>query len=131
MKDFIEQTILQAELTLESRPAESADQFICTLKSPHGEMTRTIRMRQGRDAPNVHSLLFYWAENLQQVWLSEDILDWAEEYRYDPADPESRALFQNLVADEDALRLVLSDEVYQHMMAGLEIHQAIHAARPG
>jgi hypothetical protein len=130
MTDFIETAISEAGLTLETSPADEPDHYRCTIGNGRYEMVRTMRMKEGYPPPSLGGLLLYHAEQVQQIYDCDDILDWVKEYDLDLNDYKIRDKFTDLVKDQDALRILLSDDGFHKMMTGLEIHQAISNARP-
>jgi len=130
MSDFIDTAIREASISLHTEPADKANCFKCIMTSSYGTMTRTMTMREGYDAPPLGDLMLYYAETLQSVYLSEDILDWASEYEHDLTDNKTQSTFEGLVKNEADMRILLGDKIYRNMMTGLEIHQAISRARP-
>ncbi len=130
MTDFIETAINEAGLTLETAPGDKPDSYRCTISNGRYEMVRTMTMKQGSGPPNLGGLLLYHAEQVQQIYDCDDMLDWAEDYELDLGDYKTRDRFTDLVKDQDDLRRLLGDDGFHKMMGGLEIHQAIGNARP-
>jgi hypothetical protein len=60
----------------------------------------------------------------------DDMLEWADDTGRDLAKPETKKDFKQLVEDDTDLRKVLSEKVFQDLLAGLSISQAINNAMP-
>ncbi len=131
MSDFIDTAIQDTGVSLHTEPTDKANCFKCIMTSAHGDMRRTMTMREGCGAPALGDLMLYYALRAQDISQYDDILEWSDENERDLNDPKTIPDFKQLVQDKTDLRLLLSEPAYQKMMAGLEIHQAISCARPG
>ncbi len=129
MADFIDDAIAAAEVTMTIKPLDG-NAFKCDLTSRHHQMTRTITMAEGYDAPKLGNLIYYYATEIQLYDDCDDILEWSKDMGLDPGDSETLNRYKQLDKDNRDLRLLLSEETYQDMMAALEISQAIETAKP-
>ncbi len=93
-------------------------------------MVRDISIKPGYDAPDVGNLIYHFALSAQEVSQYDDVLEWATEEGRDLNDIETLPMFRQLVDNKRDFRLLLSEPVYQNLMAALEISQAIGNARP-
>lgn len=129
MTDFIDDAVKDAGISLQVEE-KGADQYACTLTSRHGKMVRDISIKPGYGAPDVGNLLYHFALSAQEVSQYDDVLEWAREEGRDLNDIETLPMFRQLVDNKRDFRLLLSEPVYQNLMAALEISQAIGNARP-
>lgn len=127
MNDFIENAISDAGLEMQVNETE-ADLYMCKISNtldPDVKWQRNITMKAGYGAPTLGNVLYYYALRAQEVSQTDDVLEWARETERDLNHPKTLANYGQLVQDKTDLRLLLSEPVYQKMMAGLEISQAI------
>jgi len=129
MNDFIEDAVAAAGLSLKTKPMET-DQHWCEMVSVHGTMERAINVKPGFGAPSIGGLIHHFALVAQNLDQYDDILDWSKDNDIDLNDPKTIPRFTKLVDNQRDLRLLLSEPVYQKMMTGLEISQAISNAWP-
>lgn len=127
--DFIAETIADAQLTLDVE-AISEDYYACQITSPHGEMKRKIRMKPGYEAPTLDGVLYHYALIAQNLIEYDDMLEWADDTKRDVAKPEVIKEFKQMVEDETDLRKILTEKMFQELLAGLAISQAINNAMP-
>lgn len=129
MADFIDDAITKADVTLDVSPMEN-NRYKCDFKSQHHEMTRTITMAEGYDAPKLGNLIYYYATEIQHYEDCDDILDWAKDNGLNPGDGETLRRYRQLDQDHRDIRLLLGEDNYQSMMGALAISQAIGNASP-
>lgn len=127
--DFIAETITNAQLTFEVKEI-SADYYDCKISSAYGEMKRKIRMKPGFEAPTLGGVLYHYALIAQNMTEYDDVLEWADDTSRDLAKPETLKEFKQMVEDETDLRKILTEKVFQELLAGLAISQAINNAMP-
>jgi len=127
MGDFIDEAIAAAEVRLDISHGANGG-YSCVLTSRHGRMVRDITIKTGRDAPTVGNLIYHFALSAQEVSEYDDVLEWADDTGRDLNDNQTLPLFRQLVDNKRDFRLLLSEPVYQKLMAGLEISQAIGGA---
>ena len=133
MDDYINIAITEAGLEMRVSEAKPG-LYRCTMTStanPDFNWQRDINTKAGHGAPNIGNVFYHYALRAQEVSQYDDVLEWSDENERDLNDPKTIPDFQQLVQDKTDLRLLLSEPVYQKMMTGLEIHQAISCARPG
>jgi len=129
MNDFIVDAVEGAGLSLQTNPMKP-DQYLCEMVSEHSKMVREINVKPGYGAPKIGNLVYHFALAAQNLDQYDDILDWAKGNDMDLNDPKTIPRFTQLVDDKRDLRLLLSEPVFQKMMTGLEISQAIANAVP-
>lgn len=129
MADFIDEAISNANITMDIEPLEN-NAYKCAFKSIHHEMTRTITMAEGYDAPKLGNLIYYYATEIQHYEDCDDILEWSDDNGLNPGDPKTLKRYNQLSEDHRDLRLLLGEENYQSMMTALAISQAISNAEP-
>ncbi len=132
MSDYIDIAIKTAGLELRVSKAKP-DLYHCIITStanPDFNWQRGLNTKAGYGAPNIGNVLYHYALRAQEISQYDDILEWSDENGHDLNDPNTLPDFKQLVQDKTDLRLLLSEPVYQNMMAGLEISQAIACARP-
>jgi hypothetical protein len=127
--DFITETIADAQLTFEAEKI-SEDYYACLITSPHGKMKRNLRMKPGHEAPTLGGMLYHYALIVQSLNEYEDVLEWADDTNRDLNKPETVKEFKQMVEDETSLRLILSETIFQNLLSGLAISQAINNAMP-
>ena len=129
MTDFIEEAISEAKIEMiVTKKGENL--YKCVLSSVYGKMKREISMKQGYNAPSLGNILYHYAELSQQIDQYDDILDWSKEGDYDLREASTIINFNQLIEDQKDLRILLSEPVYQKLLIGLEISQAIENAYP-
>lgn len=102
--------------------------YACTITStanPDFKWQRSINTKEGYDAPALGNVIYHYALRTQEVSQYDDVLEWADDNDRDLNDMKTIPDFKQLVQDKTDLRLMLSEPVYQTMMAALEISQAI------
>ena len=133
MSDYIDIAITEAGLEMLVSEA-TPGLYHCTITStanPKFNWQRNLNTKAGHGAPGIGNVLYHYALRAQEISQYNDVLEWSDENERDLSDPKTIPDFKQLVQDKTDLRLLLSEPVYQKMMAGLEIHQAISCARPG
>ncbi len=132
VSDYIDIAIADAGLDMQVDEAEPGI-YHCTLTSttnPDFNWQRDLNTKAGHGAPGIGNVLYHYALRAQEVSQYNDVLEWSEDNGRNLNDPQTIPEFTQLVQDKTDLRLLLSEPVYQKMMAGLEIHQAISCAMP-
>ena len=130
MSDFILEAIDSYGLTSECK-ASKTSHFDCTLSSPTNCMQFEVQVTsEPCQAPTTGQLLYFLANHTQSIWEAEDFEDWADDCECESSDPEAKARYGKLARTTEDLIRLLGQDGYEALMAGLEISQAIAAARP-
>lgn len=129
MTDYVQVAIDSASVQLHTDSLDN-NQYRCRLSSPLATMSRDLTVKAGYGAPTAGQFLYYYMTRVQLVNDCDDVLAWADESNKKVADPEVLAEYRQLVADLDDLKRVLGLQVFDQMMGGLAIEQAIGAAHP-
>ena len=87
-------------------------------------------MKPGFEAPTLGGVLYHYALIAQNMTEYDDVLEWADDTSRDLAKPETLKEFKQMVEDETDLRKILTEKVFQELLAGLAISQAINNAMP-
>jgi hypothetical protein len=127
--DFIDETIADAQLVFTVEKI-SDDYYACQITSPFGEMKRKLRMKPGYEPPTLGGMLYHYALIAQNLSEYDDMLEWADDSSRDLAEPETIKEFKQMVEDDTDLRKLLSEKIFQNLLAGLAISQAINKAMP-
>jgi len=134
MSDFIYDAIEDAGLTMQVVEAEP-DVYTCTITStitgtinPDLKWKRDVATKPGTGAPTLGNVLYHHALRAQGVSQYDDILDWSDDNKRDLNDAKTIPEFKQLVQDKTDLSLLLGEPIYQSLMTGLAISQAIHNA---
>ena len=107
------------------------DVYTCSITgtfNPDLEWKRDVSAKPGTGAPTLGNVLYHYALRAQEVSQFDDILEWSDENKRDLNDPKTIPEFKQLVQDKTDLGLLLGEPIYQALLSGLEISQAIHDA---
>ena len=129
MVDFIAAAISEAKIEIVITE-KSDNLYRCALTSVYGKMKREISMKPGYSAPSLGNILYHYAVLSQQIDRCDDILDWAKERECNLNEASTIVNFNQLLEDQKDLRILLSEPIYQKLLTGLEISQAIENAYP-
>lgn len=130
MSDFINDVIEGAGLIMQVVDTEP-DVYACTITGtikPDLEWKRNITTKPGRGSPSLGNVLYYYALRAQEIRQYDDALGWSDDNKRDLNDPKTIPEFKQLVQDKTDLGLLLGEPIYQTLLTGLEISQAIHNA---
>jgi len=75
-------------------------------------------------------VIYCYAVIAQQAGEYDDIPEWSKDHGYDLNDPATIPKFDQLVDDERDFQLLLGPDVFEDIMTGLAISQAVENARP-
>ncbi len=129
MSDFIDDAIQAAKVEMTASLKED-EIWTCDLKSKHGVMIRDLHIKTKFGTPKTGNIIYHFALVSQEISQYDDVLEWAKEEGHDLNDFKNLSKFKQMVEDKGNLRILLSEETYQNMMAGLEISQACANAHP-
>ena len=129
MADFINDAISEAKIEI-IITEKNENLYRCALTSVYGKMKREISMETGYSVPSLGNILYHYLVLAQQIDQCEDILEWAKEREYDLNEASTIVNFNQLLEDQKDLRILLSEPIYQKLITGLEISQAIGNAYP-
>ena len=110
--------------------AAGRDTYRCVMRSPHGEMDRTLTMQAGYDAPSLGAVLHYYAERAQLAGEYRSLEAWADDFSHDPNLSATKEAYEKLMDDRSSLRQMLGPYAFESLMTGLSVSQAIERARP-
>lgn len=130
MSDFIKDAIDEAGLVMQVVEAEP-DVYTCTITGsikPDLDWKRDVSTKHGYGAPTLGNVLYHYALRAQEVSQYDDVLAWSDENERNLNDPKTIPEFKQLVQDKTDLGLLLGEPIYQGLLSGLEISQAIHNA---
>jgi len=130
MTDFINDAIEDAGLAMHIFEAKP-DVYTCTITGitdPDLKWERNITSKTGYGAPTIGNVLYHYALRAQDISQYDDVLEWSDENKRDLNDPKTISEFKQLVQDKTDLALLLGEPIYQGLLSGLEISQAINNA---
>ncbi|MEL6443940.1 MAG: hypothetical protein AAF089_11330 [Bacteroidota bacterium] len=132
MSDYIDDAIDAGALRMRVQPL-GGQRYQVTVTSaertsPWGTWTEPITMQPGYPAPTLGQVLFFTAGRLQAVEDTDDFLDWCDETGRNPGEAEALARYRDLVDLRDHVRGTMGVDVYESLLAGYAIDQAITRA---
>lgn len=139
----VENFIRRAQLTLVSENAsenpdlhraevpEGCDHYKCTLRGRTHEMDFHFSCPSGEGPPAIEDTVRYLGAVAAEYEECDDVLEWADEYGFDPRHIDTRNAFDALARlNRDLWRLV-GDPMYDELRMGIAIEQAVDMAWGG
>ena len=130
MSDFINDAVEGAGLVMQVTKVRQ-NVFACTItrnQKPDYDWKRNITTKPDYGAPTIGNVLYHYALRAQDVSQYADVLGWSDEDKRDLNDPKTIPEYKQLAQDKTDLGLLLGEPIYQTLLTGLEISQAIHNA---
>lgn len=135
--------IKRSDLTLVSEPADNnpdlhpeevpddAEHYLCALRGRTHEMEFHFTCMPGEGPPELPDALRYLGAVAAEYESCDDLLEWAEEYDFDPGHMDTRTAFDAVGRLSRDLWRLVGDDLYDELRQGIEIEQAVNMAWAG
>jgi len=110
---------------------DDGEHYLCTLRGRTHEMSFHMTCVSGEGPPEAEDALRYLGSIAVEYEAFEDIEEWAEEFEFDPARPETRAAFEAMGRMTRDLWRLVGDDRYDSLRRDIEIEQAVDMAWAG
>ncbi len=139
----IKNFIARAQLSLACEPAsdnpdlhpeevpESCDHFKCALRGRTHEMEFHFTSPPNEGPPRIEDAARYLGAVAAEYESCDDMLDWADEYGFDPGHIDTRNAYDSIARLTRDLWRLVGDELYDELRRGVEIEQAVDMAWAG
>lgn len=129
MSDLVQDAIDAAGISMTTEVMPDG-RFRCDLVSAHGRLRKSVDAPTDAAEPDLYRVIFRCAMEAQHLDECDDITDWATDMKKDLAAPGVLAEFQEAMDERRDFEFLLSYRVFEQLMTGLAIYQAIGGARP-
>jgi len=139
----IDSFITRAQLTLTSEPSadnpdlhldevpEDCDHFKCALRGRTHEMEFYFTCPPNEGPPRIQDATRYLGAVAAEYESCDDILDWANQYGFDPGHMDTRSAFDAIARLTRDLWRMVGDDMYDELRHAVEIEQAVDMAWAG
>jgi len=139
----IQNYIARAHLSLSSETAsdnpdlhraevpEACDHFKCTLRGRTHAMDFHFSCPVGEGPPRIEDTVRYLGAVAAEYEECDDVLEWADEYGFDPGHLDTRNAFDALARLTRDLWRLVGDPMYDELHQGIAIEQAVDMAWGG
>ena len=139
----IDNFITRAQLSLDCEPSdentdlhpeeipEDCDHFKCALRGRTHEMEFYFTCPPGGGPPRIQDATRYLGAAAAEYEGCDDMLEWADEYGFDPGHMHTRGAFDAIARLTRDLWRIVGDDMYDELRRGVEIEQAVDMAWAG
>lgn len=139
----IDNFITRAQLSLACEPSsenpdlhpdevpEECDHFKCTLRGRTHEMEFHFTCPVNGGPPRIEDATRYLGAVAAEYESCDDILDWADEYGFDPGHMDTRGAYDAIARLTRDLWRIVGDDMYDELRRDVEIEQAVDMAWAG
>ena len=132
--------ITRGELALSLEPADAnpdlhpeeipddAEHYLCALRGRTHEMEFHYTSTPAEGPPSLPDALRYLGAVATEFETCDDMLEWAEEYGFDPGHMDTRNAFDAVCRLSRDLWRLIGDNLYDELRQGIEIEQAVNMA---
>ncbi len=107
---------------------DDADHYLCSLRGRTHEMEFHYTSTPGEGPPSLPDALRYLGAVAAEFESCDDILEWADEYGFDPGHMDTRSAFDAVCRLSRDLWRLVGDAMYDELRQGVEIEQAVNMA---
>ncbi len=110
---------------------ETCDHFKCTLRGRTHEMEFHFSCPTNEGPPQIEDAVRYLGAVAAEFEGCDDIIEWANEYGFDPGHIDTRNAFDALARLTRDLWRLVGDTMYEELREGIAIEQAVDMAWAG